>query len=153
MNKTPGTTLPPANPALTIVNSLTKSPNGGDPVIAKTPTRRNVADTGITLIAPVTLRMIFELYAIRTLLAVRKRSVLAMALLRRCNSAPKYASGVASPRAKTMIPTCSTLEYASSLLKSLCIRMKGTATAIDTRPKMMKSVDAKLPPTALFTRM
>jgi hypothetical protein len=83
MKMSDGTGVSLANPALMMVSSLTKTPNGGHPVIANTPRMRNVEETGITLIAPVTLPISFVRYAIRILPAVRKRSVLPTALLRR----------------------------------------------------------------------
>jgi hypothetical protein len=48
----PTTGWPPPIAAFTIVNSLTKGPNGGEPVIAKKPARKRLPEIGRREMAP-----------------------------------------------------------------------------------------------------
>ena len=74
--------------ALTIVNSLTNGPKGGEPVMARKPARNTVPDSGKRCMAPRTSSVSLLPNARWMLPADRNRAPLVRPLLMRCKSAP-----------------------------------------------------------------
>src|ERR1035437_8248525 len=123
---------------LMIEYSLMKSPNGGVPDTANSPTTSSTAETGRRLSMPF-ISAATDVFAASTRLpTTRKSAPFSRPLLSTCSTAP-YAPAPPIPRPSTSNPICSTLEYASSRLMSAWPSMNAVATAIDSSPNAISN--------------
>ncbi len=108
---------PTWNAPLRMANSLKKGENGGDPVMARKPSRKSGPEMGSRRAAPRTCSTCFEPKARWMFPAVKKSTPLVSPLLTMWKKAPA-AAAPPRPTPTARMPMCSTLEYASSRLKS-----------------------------------
>src|SRR5579875_2273948 len=81
-------TYPWRKPALKMLSSLVKRPNGGEPVMARPPIMSMLPVNGKSLITPETRLIVFVSYFSKTWPLAKKRRDLVIAWLRSCKSAP-----------------------------------------------------------------